>query len=335
MEVKVLLTGASGYVGGRLLQLLSARSFPVRCLARRPEFLSDQITANVDVVRADLLERDSLPWAFEGIDSAYYLVHSMGSDGDFEEMDRLAARNFAQAAANAGVRRIIYLGGLGDEQDRLSAHLRSRHEVGKVLRSTGVQVIEFRASIVLGAGSLSFEMIRALVEKLPVMITPKWVTVLAQPIAVDDLLAYLVAARGLITSESRIYEIGGADQVSYGGLMREYARQRGLRRLQIPVPVLTPWLSSLWLGFVTPLYVRTGRKLIESVRHATIVRDQSALVDFKIRPVGYREAIAAALRNENKEFAETRGPAAISASEALSNGGSARTSATPAPVFRP
>ena len=302
MPGKVLLTGASGYVGGRLLRLLSERSIPVRCLARHPEFLSARVTDTVEVVRGDVLDRESLSAAMAGVETAYYFVHSMGSADDFEEADRRAARNFAEAARDAGVQRIIYLGGLGDEENQLSPHLRSRHEVGQLLRSTGVQVIEFRASIVLGSGSLSFEMIRALVEKLPIMITPRWVAVPAQPIAIEDLLKYLVAALQLSGSDSHVYEIGGADQVSYGELMREYARQRGLRRLLIRVPVLTPRLSSLWLGLVTPLYARIGRKLIDSIRHPTLVRDPSALADFDIRPVGYREAIAAALRNEDREI---------------------------------
>ena len=312
----VLLTGASGYVGGRLLRRLSERSIPVRCLARHPEFLSARVTDAVEVVRGDVLDRESLSAPMAGVETAYYFVHSMGSADDFEEADRRAAQNFADAAREAGVQRIIYLGGLGDEENQLSPHLRSRHEVGQLLRSTGVQVIEFRASIVLGSGSVSFEMIRALVEKLPIMITPRWVAILAQPIAIEDLLKYLVAALQLTGSDSRVYEIGGADQVSYGELMREYARQRGLRRLLIRVPVLTPRLSSLWLGLVTPLYARIGRKLIDSIRHPTLVRDPSALADFDIRPVGYREAMAAALRNEDREIAETRWSDAVSSSGA-------------------
>jgi uncharacterized protein YbjT (DUF2867 family) len=250
--------------------------------------------------------------ALAGVDTAYYLIHSMGSPGNFEDDDRRGARNFAEAAAEAGVRRIIYLGGLGKERDALSPHLRSRHEVGKLLRSTGVPVIEFRASIVIGSGSLSFEMIRALVEKLPVMVTPRWVSVPAQPIAIEDLLDYLMAALHLAGTESRTYEIGGADRVSYEDLMREYARQRGLRRVLIRVPVLTPRLSSLWLGLVTPLYARVGRKLIDSIRHPTLVEDPSARRDFAIRPMGHREAIAEALRNEDREFAETRWSDALS-----------------------
>jgi hypothetical protein len=183
------------------------------------------------------------------------------------------------------------------------------------LRDSGVPVIEFRASVVIGSGSLSFEMLRALVERLPVMVTPRWVQVIAQPIAIGDLLSYLESALDLEAEDSRIYEIGGADHVSYGDLMGEYARQRQLRRAMIPVPVLTPGLSSLWLGLVTPLYARVGRALIESITHETVVRDDRALQDFDIEPVGVREALAAALSNEDREFAETRW------SDAISSGG--------------
>jgi uncharacterized protein YbjT (DUF2867 family) len=247
-------------------------------------------------------------------DIAFYLVHSMGSARGFEEKDRAAARNFGEAARKAGVRRIIYLGALGEERDEMSPHLRSRQEVGNLLRESGVDVIEFRASIVIGSGSLSFEMVRALVERLPMMITPRWVTVTAQPIGIDDLQAYLLAAVTHQTEGNQIYEIGGADPVSYGDIMREYARQRGLRRLTIPVPVLTPRLSSLWLGLVTPVYARIGRKLISSIRNPTVVRNQSALQAFPIRPVGIREAIAQAIRNEDQQIAASRWSDALSAS---------------------
>ena len=312
----ILLTGATGYVGARLLRALEQQALQVRCLARRPEMLTGRTGARTEIVAGDVLDPDSLDRALQNVDTAFYLVHSMGSAGSFEESDRQAAQNFASAAAKAGIRRIVYLGGLGDSQQPLSAHLRSRHEVGEILRSTGVQVIEFRASIVIGSGSLSFEMVRALVERLPVMIAPRWVSVLSQPIAVSDLLSYLVAAIDLEVSESRVFEIGGADQVSYGDLMREYARQRGLRRLIIPVPVLTPRLSSLWLGLVTPLYARVGRKLIDSICYPTVVRDQTASATFAIAPLGYREAIHAALRNEDREFAESRWSDAISSTGA-------------------
>jgi uncharacterized protein YbjT (DUF2867 family) len=240
-----------------------------------------------------------------GVDTAYYLVHSMGDDGDFEVLERRGASTFAEAARAAGVRRIIYLGGLGFG-DELSAHLESRQAVGRILRESGVPTIEFRASIIIGSGSLSFEMIRALVEKLPFMITPGWVRAPAQPIAIEDVIEYLLDARKASIEGNRVFEIGGADVVSYGDIMREYARQRGLRRLMIPVPVLTPALSSLWLGLVTPLYARIGRKLIEGVRNPTVVADRSALREFRIRPRGVSEAIHRALANEDREFAATR-----------------------------
>lgn len=309
----ILLTGATGYVGGRLLPLLVADGWRVRCLARRPDHLSSRVPAGVEVVQGDLLDAASLSAAMKGVDAAFYLVHSMGATGDFETQDRLAAENFAAAARAAGVQRIIYLGGLGEDEPDLSAHLRSRHEVGERLRAHEVPVIEFRASIIIGSGSLSFEMIRALVERLPVMVTPRWVRVTAQPIAIGDVLSYLRAALSLKLEGSVIVEIGGPDQVSYGELMRDYARQRGLRRLMIPVPLLTPRLSSLWLGLVTPLYARVGRKLVDSLRHPTVVRDNSAQRLFAIRPVGVGEAIARALRNEDSSFAQTRWSDALSA----------------------
>jgi len=310
----ILLTGATGYVGGRLLRSLRGAGHRVRCLARRPEYLASHVDGEVEVYQGDVLDPASLERAFEGVDVAYYLVHSMGQGKDFEAIDRQAARNFAAAARAKGVGRLIYLGGLGSAREDLSPHLRSRHEVGEVLRQSGVPVIELRASVVLGSGSLSFEMLRSLVERLPLMVTPRWVKVLAQPIAITDLLGYLTAALDLEIDGSRIFEIGGADQVSYGDMMREYARLRGLRRVMIPVPVLTPRLSSLWLGLVTPLYARVGRKLIESICHPTIVRDAAALEVFDVRPRSCRQALAEALRNEDEELATTRWSDALSAS---------------------
>lgn len=310
----ILLTGATGYVGGRLLRALEKAEHRVRCLARRPEFLRDRVGPTTEVVRGDVLDPAALRAAMVGVTTAYYLVHSMGSSGEFEVEDRCGARHFGEAARAAGVTRIIYLGGLGDSSARLSAHLRSRHEVGEVLRASGVPVIEFRASIVIGSGSLSFELIRALVERLPVMIVPRWVSVPAQPIGINDLLAYLMAALDFPLTTSRIFEIGGAERASYGELMRAYAEQRGLKRWILPVPVLTPRLSSLWLGLVTPVYARVGRKLIDSIRHPTVVNDPSALAAFPVRPCGFREAIAAAIRNEDAELAETRWSDALSAS---------------------
>ena len=300
MNDLILIAGATGYVGGELLKRLLDAGYRLRCLARRPEALRAKALPGLEVVEGDVLNSESVRAAMAGVSSAYYLVHSMGSTQSFEEQDRRGAQNFANAARDAGVHRIIYLGGLGRSSDQLSQHLRSRQEVGQILRSAGIPVIEFRASVVIGSGSLSFEMIRALVERLPVMIAPRWVSVEAQPIAIADLLAYLLAAIRHPINTNEIYEIGGSDRVSYGGLMREYARQRGLKRLVISVPFLTPRLSSLWLGLVTPLYVRVGRKLIDSIRHSTVVEDTKALSEFSIRPCGFREAISAAINADTK-----------------------------------
>lgn len=310
-ERSVLLTGATGYVGGRLLTALEARDVGVRCLARRPEHLRTKVGADTEVVQGDVLDEASLRAAMDGIETAYYLVHSMGSSGSFEERDRAAAETFARAARAAGVRRIVYLGGLG-RGNGLSTHLASRQEVGRILRESGVPTIEFRASVIIGSGSLSFELVRALVDRLPVMVMPRWVSTPAQPIAIEDVIAYLVAALDLDLQESRVFEIGGSERSSYRGLMREYARQRGLRRLMVPVPVLTPGLSSLWLGLVTPIFARVGRKLIDSLPYETLVRDDSAREVFGVQPRGMREAIARAMANEDREIAQTRWTDALS-----------------------
>jgi uncharacterized protein YbjT (DUF2867 family) len=211
---------------------------------------------------------------------------------DFEKDDRLAAANFAEAAKRAGVQRIIYLGGLGDDVDpALSPHLRSRHEVGQILRTSGVETIEFRAGMIIGAGSLSYQLMKSLTDRLPVMICPRWLTTPTQPIAVDDVLAYLVAAKDLPKGECKIFEIGSPDVVTYSDLIREYARQQRLRRWLIFVPVLTPYLSGLWLTLVTPATYEVGRHLIEGLKNPTVVRDTKALDVFPIRPMGVKEAI--------------------------------------------
>lgn len=300
---RILIAGATGYVGGRLRVALEQSDLNLRCLARRPENLRDRVAAQTEVVAGDCLKAETLLPALEGVDIAFYLVHSMGSGGDFDDEDRKAATNFGKAAREAGVKRIVYLGGLGAEEEELSLHLRSRHETGDMLRASGVETVEFRASIVIGSGSLSFELIRALVQRLPVMICPRWVATPAQPIAIEDVVAYLVGAIDLEAGPSRIVEIGGPDVVSYGDIMREYAKQRGLRRLMISVPILTPRLSSLWLGLITPLYSRVGRKLVESLRHPTVVLEPKAALAFPVQPRGLQESIERALRNEDRELA--------------------------------
>jgi len=316
----IALTGATGYVGGRLLPVLIEDGHRVRCLTRTPERVRSRMPAGVEVAHADLLDRGSLGGALEGARVAVYLVHSMGSGHGFEEADRRAAENFAAAAREAKVGHIVYLGGLGRGRD-LSSHLRSRQEVGEILRASGVPTLELRASIVIGSGSLSFEMIRALVERLPVMVTPKWALHRAQPIAIEDVVSYLAAAVEREPAGSRVYEIGGPDRLSYVELMREYARQRGLRRVIVPVPVLTPRLSSLWLGLVTPVYARVGKELIESVRNDTVVVDDAALRDFPVRPMGIARAMRRAMENEDRTFAETRWSDALSSGRRSPFGG--------------
>jgi len=310
----IMLTGATGYVGGRLLKILEQRGYRVRCMARRPDILTSRVSTSTQVVEGNVLDINSMQVALKGVRVAYYLIHSMSSEGSFEEIDRKAAHNFGEVAKAAGVERIIYLGGLGNDEDELSPHLRSRQEVGNILRKSGIPLVEFRASIVIGSGSLSFQLIRSLVERLPIMITPKWVQVAAQPIAIEDLIEYLEAALYLPDSGSRVYEIGGADQVSYADIMRIYGSCRNIAVRMIPVPLLSPYISSLWLGLITPLYARIGRKLIQSIVHPTVVREKSALKDFNIKPMGVNAAIRRAIDKEDKEFSETRWSDSISSS---------------------
>ncbi|QEL20870.1 oxidoreductase [Limnoglobus roseus] len=231
-----------------------------------------------------------------GVHTAYYLVHLMSDSKDFEKDDKQAAAHFAAAARDAGVRRIVYLGGLGDDDDpNLSPHLRSRHEVGTILRSSGVETVEFRAGMVIGAGSLSYQLVKSLTDRLPVMLCPRWLTTATQPVAVDDVLSYLLAAREMPPGGSRTFEIGSPDVTTYADLIREYARQKGLRRWLIFVPVLTPYLSGLWLALVTPAKFEVGRHLIEGLKNSTVVREKTARDAFPVRPMGVKDAIRKAI----------------------------------------
>jgi uncharacterized protein YbjT (DUF2867 family) len=317
-----LLTGPTGYVGGRLLRTLEAQGIRVRCMARRPEALRGRVGSFTEIADGDIRDSDRVATALQGVDVAYYLVHSMGSTGAFADEDREAAHVFAEAARAAGVARIVYLGGLGSG-DGLSDHLASRQEVGRILAASGVPTVEFRAGIVIGSGSLAFDAMRALVRQLPIMIVPRWVGTLTQPIAIDDVIAYLVAAADMARDLDGIYEIGGSDRLSYGGLMTEYARQRGWHRTIIPVPILSPWLSSLWLGLVTPVDARVARKMIDGLRNQTIVRDDRARRAFpELTPRGVTQAIAEA--TPERDDAPTRWSDAVS-----SAGGWAERVATP------
>jgi uncharacterized protein YbjT (DUF2867 family) len=297
----VLLTGASGYVGRLLLPRLCQRGLQVRCLVRDVSRFSGLSSLPLQVEQGDVLDPSSLDRAMHGIDTAYYLIHLMAGAGDFECQDRQAAKNFANAAKVAGVKRIIYLGGLGDERNaNLSVHLRSRHEVGAILRESGVETIEFRAAMIIGAESLSFQLLKSLTERLPVMLCPRWLTTLTQPIAIDDVLSYLVAALDLPVQKSRVFEIGGPDVVAYIDLIGEYARQKHLRRWLINVPLLTPHLSGLWLALVTPATYRVGRHLIEGLRNPMVVSSTDAINVFPIQPVGIQEAMRRAMLEDQQ-----------------------------------
>jgi uncharacterized protein YbjT (DUF2867 family) len=272
----IAVAGATGYIGGLLCRRLAEEGHEVRALARDPKRAEGLKAAGCEVCRADVLERESLDAALAGADVAYYLVHSMGrgSDGDFAERDRRGGENFAAAAADAGVRRIVYLGGLGEG----SKHLDSRHETAQTLRAGEVPVTYFRAAAVLGSGSESFRTAFYLVRRLPVMITPRWVTTRTQPIAVDDAVAYLAAAADLDLEVDREIEIGGPDITTYGGMIDELAEVQGRRPpWRLTVPLLTPSLSSLWIGLVTPVDAGVAKPLIEGLATETIVSDPAGM----------------------------------------------------------
>ena len=303
----VLVTGATGYVGSRL----AARLLPicnVRCLVRDAKRLDSTLAQQAEVVTGNVLESASLCHALTGVDVAYYLIHGMGHGEDFAEIDRISAERFVAAAQAAGISRIVYLGGLGDDSDpSLSPHLKSRHEVGKILRGSTVPTLELRASIVLGPGSLSYELIRSLTQRLPMMICPRWLSTPTQPIATEDVLTYLQLALDLPLTQSDVIEIGSRDVVTYGQLIKMYARERNLRRLLISVPLLTPYLSSLWLGLVTPTSASVGRHLIEGLRNPTVVRDHRYLEVFPHQPMDTAEAIRSAVENEDQSGQASNG----------------------------
>jgi len=300
----ILVVGASGYIGGRLVPLLQARGHDLALMSRDARLLAARYP-EARVVTADLLEPSTLPPALEGIEVAYYLAHSMGAgERGFAERDRQAARNFAQAADRAGVSRIVYLGGLGDDSADLSHHLASRHETGAELAAHGVPVTEFRAAVIIGSGSASFEILRHLTERLPVMITPRWVGTRCQPIGIGDVLDYLVGALDH-PEVTGIVEIGGPDILSYGDMMRTYARLRGLRRLMIPVPVLTPRLSSYWVNLVSPVPAGIARPLIEGLRNEVVVREPGPAAAFGLRPLPYVEALQRAIDRTDRHDVES------------------------------
>ena len=310
----VLVTGAMGYVGGRLVPELQARGYRVRVFVRAAPAGEEERWRGVEVVVGDASDRRALNNAMRGVHTAYYLMHSMllGSR-DLETRETFNARNFRQAAEENGVQRIIYLGGLGDPEAGPSDHLRSRQDTGDALRSAGVPVTEFRAAVVVGSGSISFEMIRWLVERLPVMVCPRWVYQRIQPIAIHDVLSYLVAAPGVAEAAGKVVEIGGADVLTYREMMLGYARKRGLRRHLFPVPILTPRLSSHWVRWMTPVPYAIARPLVEGLRNEVVGRDDSARRLFPaIEPLSYEQALDRALEGLARGQVETAWSDALS-----------------------
>ena len=315
---QILVTGVTGYIGGRLVPRLLETGVRVRVMVRGSrERLNGRSWQNqVEIAIGDVLDPASLAGALAGIDVAYYLIHSMSGNKEFSERDITAAQNFARAAAEAGVQRIIYLGGLGDPDSKLSEHLRSRQETGDALRQFGVPVTEFQAGMVVGSGSLSFEMLRNLTERLPAMIAPRWVYTRTQPIAVRDVLNYLIKALDVHESAGQTIEIGGADVLTNAEMMMTYARIRGLRRLIIPVPVLTPHLSSYWVHWTTPVPASVARPLIAGLRNELIVRDGRAREIFPdIEPIDYETAVHLALSRIREGDIETLWSDALASSQ--------------------
>ena len=286
----VLVAGASGFVGRRLCPALVDAGHDLRAMTRYPDGYQGVGTP----VRGDVHDATTLPDALQGCHSAYYLVHSLDSP-DFEQLDARAARSFAEAAADAGVERIIYLGGLGDEDDDLSSHLRSRREVEGLLGGAGVSVTSLRAGIIVGHGGISWEMTRQLVEHLPAMVTPRWVRTRTQPIAVDDVIRYLVGVLDVEDTAGRTLEIGGPEVLEYLDMMRRLAVIEGRPMLVVPVPLLSPQLSSRWLALVTDVDTQTGRALIDSMTNEVVVKDDTVREFVPFEPLGYDEAVLRAL----------------------------------------
>ncbi len=310
--MKVLVAGASGFVGSRLCPALVEAGHEVVAMTRHP----DTYRGAGRAVHGDVADPETLRDALAGCDAAYYLVHSLDAE-DFEAKDAQAAASFGRVAADAGLERIVYLGGLGDDADALSAHLRSRRQVEELLGDAGVPVTALRAGIIVGHGGISWELTRQIVEHLPAMITPKWVRTRTQPIAVDDVVRYLVGVLDLPQAKGRALEIGGPDVLQYVTMMRRVAAIEGRRLLIVPVPLLTPRLSSLWLSLVTDVDTTTGRALVDSMTNEVIVRDDAILTMVPFEPMTYDEAVRRALSERAaQEGTKDRGAATDPAHDA-------------------
>ena len=311
MFERILVTGATGYVGGRLVPRLLDAGYRVRVLARNPSHLQGRTWLNqVDVVQGDALVPEALSEAMKGVHAAYYLIHSMSGSDNFHQRDLLAAHNFGRAAQAAGLQRIVYLGGLGDSRQGLSEHLRSRHEIGRVLAASGIPLIEFRSAVIVGSGSASFEMMRYTIEGMPVQLCPTWVTTRIQPISVRDVLDYLIASLSLPDEKIDthcVVEIGGADVLTYHDMMRGYARARGLRRIMTIVPFLTPPICAAYLHWVTPIPAPLARALIEGMRNEVVVHDNNVAARLfpDIHPRDYATSLERALGRIYTDQVET------------------------------
>ncbi len=316
MPRTILLTGATGYIGGRLAPRLLDCGYAVRCLVRDPDRLRGVPWEDrVEIVEGDVLEPETLPAARECVEAAYYLIHSMAAGEGFAERDRRAATNFGEAAKAAGVERVLYLGGIEPKSDEISHHLQSRVETGATLRDHGPPLTEFRAAVIVGSGSASFELIRHLTERVPVMITPRWVRTRTQPLAIRDVLCYLLDALDLPETAGRVIEIGGPEVLTYEDMFRGYAAVRGLTRPIIHVPFLTPGLSSLWAGLVTPISSALARPLIKGLKSEVVVTDERGMALFDVEPIPYEAAVRLALDRFRRDEVETSWSGSLSSSQ--------------------
>tara|TARA_Y100000814_G_scaffold288735_1_gene260641 strand:+ start:614 stop:2089 length:1476 start_codon:yes stop_codon:yes gene_type:complete len=314
--MKILVTGATGYVGGRLIPKLLQLGFEVRILARNPDRIKNRSWySDVEIFTGDVLNKDSLKGLFTNIDTAFYLIHSLSQGNNFNHADIEAAENFSQVAQAEKLNKIIYLGGLAEGSDHLSEHLLSRQKTGEILRNSDIDITEFRSGVIVGSGSLSFEIIRNLTERLPIMICPKWVYTKTQPISIENVLEYLIHSVSTDTPKNSIFEIGGDNVLSYGDMIRRYALIRGLSRLLIPVPVLTPKLSSYWIHWTTPVSAKMTRPLVEGLKNESIVHDKKAQQYFpQISLINYDDAVKLALSNLDDQDIETSWSDSLSSS---------------------